>query len=938
MRAKRVPNDLNRLFDLALDMLCVAGFDGYFKRLNPAFSRTLGFTEAELKAKPYLDFVHPDDRESTIAAAASVESGSKVIRFRNRYLAKDGTYRWLSWNAVPFPEEQLSYAAARDITELKRREDRQAAAYAVTRVLATAARLDVAAPEILRSVCNGLDWGLGAIWSVDAEADVLRCIELWHLPSVDAPQFSKLTKETAFPRGIGLPGRVWATNQAVWLPDVIRDSNFPRAPVAEREGLHGSFGFPIRGKAEVIGVIEFFSREIREPDPEILLLFDAIGSQIGQFIERRNAEEQLQIYAQELEVAKQHAQEATKAKSEFLANMSHEIRTPMNAIIGMTELALLSKLTKQQHEYLQTVRLAAESLMNVLNDVLDLSKIEARKLQLEHVGFHLRDTLDETIKLLAHHAGEKGLELACHVSTSTPDGLVGDPARLRQILINLVGNAIKFTAEGEVIVRAATESSHAGQAVLRFEVADTGIGIPEDKRELIFEAFAQADSSTTRRYGGTGLGLAISSELVRLMDGGIWVESEVGKGSKFCFTATFGLVRTKAEPAASAGTGFEDLRVLVVDDNATNRLILREMLHNWRMTPSVAESASAALEALKTAVNKRNPFSLAIIDGHMPDVDGFALAARIKRNRAFSKTRIIMLTSAVGRTDAERCRKLRVAAHLTKPVKQSDLLDAIVTIFARRTRLRQIAAPAAKPMRRLKVLVAEDNAVNQTLMLQLLRKRGYSVKLAPNGKEALAAFDKEQFDVVLMDIQMPVMGGLEAVAAIRKREGANGARTPVIATTAHAMTSDRSRAMRAGMDAYLAKPIHANELYETIEQVTGAKTLRKPIDERSLLDGVGGDRRILRQLITIFLKDCGSMMRRIRLAIDGADAAGLAAAAHALKGAAGNFGPNSTFETAKELEHIGKTGHLDRARTHFERLEQDLRALKEHLKQIMVER
>ena len=926
--------DLDRLFNLSLDMLCVAGFDGYFKRLSASWEHTFGFTTMELMSKPYLEFVHPDDRQSTSEAAARTETGEKVIRFMNRFLAKDGTYRWLSWNAVPLPEQQLVYAVGRDITDVKRREARQDAAYAVTRVLATATTLDTAAPEILLAVCDGLKWSVGAIWSVDRDAPVIRCVRVWHPPTIDDTEFTALTRRSVFPKGVGLPGRVWSENQPLWLPDIRIETNFPRSAIALQEGLHSAFGFPIRSGGAVIGVIEFFSPEIREPDQDILAMFDAIGSQIGQFIERRHAERKLQIYAKDLETARRQAEEATKAKSDFLANMSHEIRTPMNAIIGMTELALLSKLTRPQYQQLQTVKLAADSLMNLLNDILDLSKIEARKLHLEHVEFSLRDTLDETVNLLAVRAGEKKLELACDVSPDMPDRVIGDPTRLRQVVMNLAGNAIKFTEKGEVVVRADLEGTPNGRVLARFEVSDTGIGIPEDKRELIFEAFAQADSSTTRRYGGTGLGLAISSELVKLMDGHMSLESEVGKGSTFRFTLPLGIAKGKVPQSPDSIVNLEGLRVLAVDDNATNRHILQEMLQNWRMAPSVAAGANAALDRLKLAAKQKTPFSLAILDGHMPDIDGFALAGRMKRNPALSKTKIIMLTSAVDRTDSVRCRKIPVAAHLNKPVKQSELLDTIVTIFARRARTRktQVRAVSSEPSHRLSVLVAEDNPVNQQLMKELLKRRAYSVKVANNGKEALEMIAKTRFDIILMDIQMPVMGGLEATTAIRELEKTSSTRIPIVATSAHAMASDRNRAIEAGMDAYLIKPIRPNELYETIHRLTGREL---HIDEQSLLDGLGGSRPILKKLIGIFLKDSPRMMKEIRKAISSRNDNSIAAAAHSLKGAAGNFGPNPVFNTAKELEQMGKTQRAGEASAVFKRLESDLASLRKRLRRLL---
>jgi two-component system sensor histidine kinase/response regulator len=602
----------------------------------------------------------------------------------------------------------------------------------------------------------------------------------------------------------------------------------------------------------------------------------------------------------------------------------------------MTELVLLSKLSRSQQQHLETVKLAADSLMNLLNDILDLSKIEARKLRLESVDFNLRDALDDTVNLLAIRAGEKGLELACHVSVDTPERVVGDPTRLHQVLVNLAGNAIKFTDRGEVLVRAEMEEIRTDGTVIRFDVSDTGIGIPEDKREMIFEAFAQADTSTTRRYGGTGLGLAISSELVRLMGGRIWLTSEVGKGTTFSFTVPYSLpAKPKRGPSAGSLANIEGLRVLAVDDNATNRQILQEMLQNWRMEPTVANSAATALETLKHAVKQKSPFSLAILDGHMPEADGFTLAGRVKRNPVLAKTKIIMLTSAVNRSDFDRCRRLRVAAHLNKPVKQSELLDAIVTIFAKRMRAPKAAKVSSRPersSRRLNILVAEDNPVNQQLMVELLRRRGYTAKLAHNGKAAVQALSKEKFDAVLMDIQMPVMGGLDATVAIRKNEAEAGGHIPIIATSAHAMATDREAALTAGMDAYLVKPIRASDLYETIQNLThdGAPSVR--IDEQSLLDGVGGNPEILRKLVTIFLKDSARMIAAIRKAVRDRDAAAVASTAHALKGASGNFGPNSTFETARELEHIGKSGRIDEAPVVLNKLEHHLSDLCDRLR------
>jgi len=951
---------LEHFFEVSLDLICVAGFDGYFRRLNPAWEKTLGFTSHELLGQPYLHFVHPDDRDATTAAAAQVAQGTHVISFENRYRAKDGSYRWLLWNATPVDEQRLIYATAHDITHRKRAEARRAAGYAVTRVLAEATTLEAAAPQILQAVGTSLDWETGAIWRVDEEAAQLRCVEVWHAAQVNIPEFEHITRTASFPSGVGLPGRVWAEAKPFWIPDVVHDPNFPRALYAAEEGLHGAFGFPVRSGGRVIGVIEFFSREIRQPDDDLLSMLAAVGTQIGGFVERRRAEEDLRRYTaeleearqtqekdaarleqlvKELEIAKQRAEEATRAKSEFLANMSHEIRTPMNAVIGMTELALGTRLSARQREYLSTAKESAESLLALINDILDFSKIEARKLELDKIGFDLRETLEGSLKSLAIRAEEKGLELACHILPNVPERLVGDPNRLRAIIVNLVGNAIKFTEHGEIVVRVEAASATGSEAELHFAITDTGIGIAEEKLDQVFEAFVQADSSTTRRYGGTGLGLAISAQLVELMQGRIWVESRLGEGSRFHFSARFGLQPGNA-PLPKAGN-LRGLRVLVVDDSATNRRILREMLRKWRMRPGLASSGSAALACLEKGAHSGKPFALVLLDGQMPEMDGFEVALRIHGHPMLSDVKVIMLTSA-GQSEAVCQVTPGVATCLTKPARQSELLDAIVTVLSGPGRAKPRAASRgrrriAKARRPLRILVAEDNRVNQELVLELLRQRGHTAVVAADGAKALKVLEGERFDAVLMDVQMPNLSGLEATRAIRRSEKSTGRHLPIVAMTAHAMKGDRERCLEAGMDGYVAKPIQAAELFAAFEGLaspsgsSSASNHRKAtaagrLDPEALLARFRGDAGLLHRLADVFREDCPHLLAQIQRALRAGNAEAVARAAHAFKGAAANFGVGDVVGAAKRVEAAGREGNLSQGKAAYADLEKMLPA------------
>ncbi len=1217
---------LRDIGDTAIIMTMIDA-NGRFTYVNEKFCSLSGYSRSELVGKEFTSLdsgLHPAEYFQDMLA--TMRSGA-LWRGEIRNRTKSGELFWVHTTIIPVGLSQSGQTGKfvviqNDITEQKNAQRRLESQHDVTAVLASAHSLGEAMPRILKIVCTELEWEIAEVWQVDERSDTLRCVDFWNRPSLHCEDFRNLLRTKTLDRGCGIAGRVWATGEALWVDDILEHPEHAGSRLALVFNLHSAVSFPIILDRTVLGVINFFSVRLQRHDEAMLTILKAIGSQVGQFIERKRVEDELraseerfrlisetmrdlvcllspggrltyislsandllgyrpddmlgtrpfkllhpedlkrvalhiasgtsalnetiirhrirhsdgtyiwfetmtqvvadatgtviryqtvsrditkrraaeeafketahrlgtiiesveegitlsddsgkfeifntkmaeltgytreeangvddfsillypdaegrqqaldglrtvlamgrvpesetmittksgtrrtllvstslvafndrtmflsayrditdrkiieeelarnneelfeakyqaevqagvlQMQTQELIDAREEALEASRLKSEFVANMSHEIRTPMNGIIGMTGLLLDSGLSDDQHEYVDIIRASGEALLTIINDILDFSKIEAGKLAMETLDFNLRTTVEETVEVLAHRAEEKKLELVCLVYNDVPVGLRGDPGRLRQIMTNLLGNSLKFTERGEVIVRVTKEEETNAAVKLRFAITDTGIGISRDAVQRLFQPFIQADGSTTRKYGGTGLGLAISKQLVEMMEGEIGVDSEPGKGSTFWFTAIFGKQQVPAQRPPQR-TGLAGVRMLIVDDNATNRKVVHHQILPWGMLAGFAENAYQALEILRSAARSDAPYDLAVLDMQMPEMNGMMLAAEIKADPALATMKLILLTS-LGLHDKTELENAGIEATLTKPVRQSDLYDALMRVMKRSPDVP--AAPMAQPdsdvridFGRVRILVAEDNIVNQKVAKRMLEKIGCAAEVVADGLEAVQALSNAPYDLVFMDCQMPEMDGFEATRQIRMREE-HGQHSIIVAMTANALQGDREKCLAAGMDDYISKPVRLTDLVAILKQWMPLKTIapgespdsRVTIDDAAFIDtrrlhelsAIGGDDEpdLLRVLVMMYMNDAVKRIASIYTALQTGDMQKMTIAAHTLKGSSGNMGARLLVPTCAEIERLGKNQSMEGVAKLFATLETDFTYVK----------
>jgi len=963
--------------------------EGRYTYSSPVVASILGYRPEEMIGKHFYDFFHPDDKEELKKAAFEGSAQRKPFRgFVNRNVTRDGRTVFIETSGVPVSDKDGEFAGYRgvdrDITERKRAEellrlDESRLEALVVLNQMTESTLQKITDFVLEEAVKLTNSTIGYLAFIDEDETVLT-MHSWSREAMTQCRISD--KRVIYPiERTGLWGEAVRRRRAVVTNDYSSPNPLKKGYPKGHVRVIRHMNVPVFDGAKIVAVAGVGNKEADYDESDVRQL-TLLMEGMWRLVQRKDAEEKLRQ-------AKEEAETANRAKSEFLANMSHEIRTPMNGVIGMTGLLLDTELTDEQREYAETVRASADSLLSVINDILDFSKIEAGKVDLEVLDFDLRTTVEDVADVVAVAAQTKGLELACLIDRDVPALVRGDPGRLRQILLNLTNNAIKFTETGEVIIQVTLEQEDPSHATVRFSVSDTGVGIPKDRMGRLFKSFSQVDTSTTRKYGGTGLGLAISMQLAEMMGGEIGVESpstslrtgETSKGATFWLTVVLEKQPKGREAEVVVPEDIRRKRILVVDDNATNRKILREQLKSWDCLSEEASSGAEALGLLRQARAEGNPFDIAIIDMQMPEMDGETLGQKIKQDPDIKDAILVLLTSMGQRGDSARMKEIGFAAYLSKPVKQSQLYDCLATVLGGKK------TPETRPAEsivtrhsivddrkhRIRILLAEDNVVNQLVALHILEKFGYRADAVANGKEAVETVKTVPYDLILMDVQMPEMDGFEATREIRKHEdklkaqrakgkGGKGfrhsarlERIPIVAMTAHAMKGDRERCLEAGMDDYTPKPIEPKELLAKIEKWTnkkkramsdnekiqaqddgefGKKQEKPPVNLNKALERAMGDAAFLGQMFQEFLSRIPGQVKELKAAVKQGDGETLQQKAHTLKGSAANLSADTIAATALHLEQMGREGNLQAGEQALGELNDNVALLEAYVREI----